>query len=62
MYDGSEKDLEDKLTTFLNKSKDEKEQLSSKILEAYKNNYTPEHFAKRYIDLIEKIYKDYGVI
>lgn len=62
MYDGTEKDLEDKLTEFLNKSDVEKEELSNKILEAYKNNYTPEHFAQRYIDLIERIYKDYGVI
>ncbi len=59
LYDGTSKDLEEKLTEFLNKSQDEKTELSNKVLEAYKNNYTPEHFAQRYIDLMNEIYKDY---
>lgn len=62
MYDGTSKDLEDKLTDFLNKTKNEKNMLSNKVLDAYKNNYTPELFAQRYINLIEKIYQDYGVL
>ena len=61
MYDGTSKDLEDKLTDFLNKTKNEKNMLSNKVLDAYKNNYTPELFAQRYINLIEKIYQDYKI-
>ncbi len=62
MYDGSANDLEKKLSEFLNKTEAEKKELSTKILKAYADNYTPEHFAQRYIDLIEQIYKDYGGI
>lgn len=62
LYDGTSKDLENKLNKFLNKPKEEKLEISNKMLEAYKNNYTPEHFAQRYIDLVEEIYKDYEVL
>lgn len=62
MYDTTATDLENKLNEFLNKSQEEKEEISNKMLEVYKNNYTPEHFAQRYVDLINEIYRDYGVI
>ena len=62
MFDGSVDDLDKKLSEFLNKSETEKRELSDKLLKAYENNYTPEKFAQRYVDLIEKIYKDYGEI
>ena len=62
MYDTTSEDLENKLNEFLDKPKEEKSNISEKIFNSYKNNYTPEHFAQRYINLIEKIYEDYGVI
>lgn len=62
MYDTTADDLVNKLNDFLNLPKEEKEKMSQNILKAYENNYTPEHFAQRYLDLIEKIYRDYGVV
>lgn len=61
MYDCSAEDLETKLNEFLNKDDNEKLELSNRIYQAYQNHYTPEHFAQRYIDLLEGIYKDYRV-
>lgn len=61
MYDCSAEDLETKLNEFLNKDDNEKLELSNRIYQAYQNHYTPEHFAQRYIDLLEGIYKDYWV-
>ena len=62
MFDGSVDDLDKKLSEFLDKSETEKRELSDKILKAYEENYIPEHFAQRYNDLLQKIYKDYGVV
>ena len=61
MYDGSLDDFECKLTEFLNRTDDEKKSVGERVICAYKNNYTPELFALRYVELVRKIYRDYNI-
>ena len=58
LFDSSQKDLIKKINEFLELDKENKEMISNNILEAYSKNYTPEHFAMIYIDLINDINKN----
>lgn len=57
LYNATSDGLVNKLDAFLNLSKEETNELSKNILDAYYKYYTPEHFAQRYLDLIQEIYE-----
>lgn len=62
MYDATKEDLIAKLNQFIDLDAETKQSIKTKTLQAYSDNYTPEKFAQRYLDLIEVIYNDYGLL
>jgi glycosyltransferase involved in cell wall biosynthesis len=62
LYDGTKEDLVKKINEFLDSDEQTKNKRAHKTLEVYQKHYTPQIFAKGYLDLIEKIYEDYKIL
>ncbi len=62
LYDNTLKDLAEKIVKLSKMDKNNLEQVSQKVKQAYDENFTPALFAARYQALINQIYKEYHFI
>lgn len=61
LYNNCAEDLSDKILNYSHMTQKQLEHISQCIYNAYETNFTTTCFAERYVEMINKIYADYGL-